>query len=259
NDWFTERGAKYTIQVAMYKDIATITLDTTGSGLHTRGYRVEAVEAPIKETMAAGLVQLSFWHPERRLIDPFCGSGTILIEAAMMARNIAPGLGKKFASEQWDAVPMKVWRDAKTSAYDAIDQTPREKEFMMRGTDIDPAAVEAAKLNADTAGVAEDIIFEEKDVHDLWIDRQYGIMISNPPYGQRISDFQSLNQMYISLHKTFKKKFGWSVYVLTGDKMFPRYFKRARPDRVRKLFNGNLEVNYYQYYGDRPPKPADKE
>jgi len=254
NDWFTERGAKYTIQVAMLKDVATLTIDTTGSGLHKRGYRIQAGEAPLKETMASGLVQLSFWHPERRLIDPFCGSGTILIEAAMAGRNIAPGLLKKFDSEQWDVLPMSVWREARQSAENAIDRTERLPEFIMQGTDIDPEIIEAAKINAERAGVAQDINFGVKDVRDLWIDRQYGIMITNPPYGQRLSDFQELNQLYISLHHTFKKKWGWSIYLLTADKMWERYFKRARPDRVRKLFNGRLEVNYYQYYGDRPPK-----
>ncbi len=258
-DWFPERGAKYTIQVAMYKDVATLTLDTTGSGLHKRGYRLHAGEAPLKETMASGLVQLSFWHPERRLIDPFCGSGTILIEAAMAGRNIAPGLNKQYDSEQWDVLPMKVWRDARQAAEDAIDTTERPPEFIMQGSDIDPEIIELAQINAERAGVGQDINFVTKDVHDLWIDRQYGIVITNPPYGQRMGGYEEINEMYVSFHHTFKKKWGWSVYVLTADKIFERYFKRARPDRVRKLFNGNLEVNYYQYYGDRPPKKEDSE
>lgn len=249
-DWFEENGAEYTIQIAMLKDVATLTIDTSGSGLHKRGYREFALEAPIKETLAAALVQLSFYQPDRLLIDPFCGSGTILIEAAMLARNIAPGLDRAFAAEDWPAIRPNAWRDARVAARQAINF---DHELQIFGYDIDPEAVSLAKSNAEKAGVGDDIIFEQKDIHDLWIDQQYGIVISNPPYGVRLSDFQELNQIYISLHKMFRKKSGWSIYVLTADKMFPRYFKRARPDRVRKLYNGTIEVNYYQYYGEKPP------
>ncbi|MCB0032813.1 MAG: class I SAM-dependent RNA methyltransferase [Anaerolineales bacterium] len=249
-DWFEENGAEYTIQISMLKDVATLTIDTSGSGLHKRGYREFALEAPIKETLAAALVQLSFYQPDRLLIDPFCGSGTILIEAAMLARNIAPGLDRAFAAEDWPAIRPNAWRDARVAARQAINF---DHELQIFGYDIDPEAVSLAKSNAEKAGVGDDIIFEQKDVHDLWIDQQYGIVISNPPYGVRLSDFQELNQIYISLHKMFRKKDGWSIYVLTADRMFPRYFKRARPDRVRKLYNGTIEVNYYQYYGEKPP------
>lgn len=248
-DWFEETGAEYTIQISMLKDVATLTIDTSGSGLHKRGYRLNAVEAPLKETLAAALVQLSFYHENRRLLDPFCGSGTIPIEAAMIARNIAPGLDRAFAAEDWPMIRPNAWRDARVEARGLIRH---DFELDITGYDIDPQAIAYAKMNAENVGVGDDIVFEQKDVHDLWIDREHGIVITNPPYGVRISDFQELNQIYISFHKMFRKKSGWSIYVLTADKKFRDYFKRSRPDRVRKLYNGTIEVNYYQYYGEKP-------
>jgi len=250
-EWFEESGPEFTIQVSMLKDVATLTIDTSGSGLHRRGYRTHTGEAPLKETFAAALVQLSFWHKDRLLIDPMCGSGTILIEAALIARNIAPGLNREFASESWPAVPNQAWRNARRAARKAIDLNG---DLQIFGYDIDEASIKACKINADNAGVGEDIVFEQKDIQDLWIDKPHGVVISNPPYGIKLSDFQEINQLYITLNKMFRKKTGWSLYILTADKKFPDYFKRARPDRVRKLYNGAIEVNYYQYYGERPPK-----
>jgi putative N6-adenine-specific DNA methylase len=249
--WFEETGPEFTIQVAMLNDIATLTIDTSGSGLNRRGYRKQSVQAALKETLAAGLVQLTFWNKDRLLIDPMCGSGTILIEAAMIARNIAPGLKREFASENWPAIPGYAWHSARRDAHQAI---LKDLPLQIYGYDIDPEAIKASLANARAAGVSADITFEQKDIKDLWIDQQYGIVISNPPYGIKIGDFQELNQMYISIHKTFRKKTGWSLYILTADKKFPDYFKRAQPDRVRKMYNGAIEVNYYQYYGERPPQ-----
>jgi putative N6-adenine-specific DNA methylase len=253
-DWFAETGPVFTIQVAMLNDIATLTIDTSGSGLNRRGYRRQAGAAALKETMAAALVLLSYYESERLLIDPMCGSGTILIEAAMQARNLAPGLNREFAAEGWPGIHPNAWRQARRSARKAIRQ---DLSPQLYGYDIDPQAITAAKANAKAAGVGADIVFAQKDVKDLWIDQQYGMLISNPPYGIKLGEFQELNQIYISLNKTFKNKKGWSVYILTADKKFPDYFKRARPDRVRKLFNGPIEVNYYQYYGERPPRRED--
>ncbi len=254
-DWFAETGPAFTIRVSLHKNMALLTLDTSGAGLHKRGYRAEAGAAPIKETLAAGLVQLSFWNKDRLLIDPMCGSGTILIEAAMLARNIAPGLNRTFASEEWPAVSKRAWQDARQAAQTAV--LPGGG-LQLWGYDIDPASIAIAKDNAQKAGVSGDIVFEPKEVKALWIDRQYGIVISNPPYGIRQSDFRQLNEIYIALNKMFRKKKGWSVYILTADEKFPHYFKRARPDRVRKLYNGTIKVNYYQYYGDKPPERAAK-
>ncbi len=248
-DWFEETGPEFTIQISMLKDIATLTIDTSGSGLNRRGYRQKAGEAALKETLAAALVQLSFWNKDRLLIDPMCGSGTILIEAALIGRNIAPGLNRKFVSEGWPSIPQRVWDETRRQAKSVID---KKSELQIYGYDIDPAAIEASKVNARTAGVGEDIVFKQSDIKDLWIDQQYGILISNPPYGIKLGRFEELNEIYISIHKTFRKKTGWSVYILTADKKFPDYFKRAKPDKVRKLYNGPLEVNYYQYFGERP-------
>ena len=250
-DWFPETGGQFTIQVALLNDVALLTLDTSGYGLHKRGYRLEAGDAPLKETMAAGLVMLSFWKPGRRLLDPLCGSGTILIEAALMGRNIAPGLNRDFASETWPRLPADAWSDARAEAKAAILPTlPEGTEIM--GSDIDQDMIAFAEANAARAGVAQDIQFTIKPVQEVWIDRQHGILISNPPYGRRLSEFQEMNQIYIALHHMFKKKSGWSIYILTADKKFPDYFKRARPSRKRKLYNGAVEVTYYQYYGDKP-------
>ncbi|MFC1926096.1 class I SAM-dependent RNA methyltransferase [Chloroflexota bacterium] len=253
-EWFEETGAKFTLQIAMMKDIALLTIDTSGAGLHKRAYRGQVVEAPLKETLAAGLVMLSYWDEDRILIDPMCGSGTILIEAAMIARNIAPGLQREFASERWPAIDDKTWEKARLSAREV--QKP-EGTLQIFGYDIDERSIQACRMNARNAGVAGDIVFEQKSVKDVWINEQYGIVISNPPYGIRIAEFREMNEIYIALHKTFRRKSGWSVYILTADEMFPNYFKRSLPDRVRKLYNGRIKVNYYQYYGDRPPRAAD--
>ncbi len=250
-EWFKETGAKFTIQISMLRDIALLTIDTSGAGLHKRAYRDQTVESPLKETLAAGLVLLSFWDEGRIMIDPMCGSGTIMIEAAMIARNIAPGLQREFASERWPAIDANTWQKARFAAREA--QKP-EGRLQIFGYDIGERCIQACKTNAKKAGVAGDIVFEQKSVKDLWIDKQYGIVISNPPYGIRIAEFREINEIYISLNKIFRKKSGWSVYILTADEMFPNYFKRSLPDRVRKLYNGRIKVNYYQYYGERPPK-----
>lgn len=250
-DWFAETGADFTIQVSLLQDVALLTLDTSGAGLHKRGYRAEAGEAPLKETLAAGLVQLSFWNKDRLLLDPMCGSGTILIEAAMRARNMAPGLKRPFASEKWPAIDPAAWTTARQSAAAAVRS---DLNLQIFGYDIDGETIEIAKQNAIKADVGDDIVFAQQDVKKLWIDQAYGIVITNPPYGVRLSEYQSLNQIYIALNKMFRKKKGWSLYVLTADEKFPRYFKRGRPNRVRKLYNGTIPAGYYQYYGERPPR-----
>lgn len=244
-----ETGADYGIQVAIHQDRALLTLDTSGDGLHKRGYRAEAGAAPLTETLAAALVLLSFWDRDRLLIDPMCGSGTILIEASMIGRRMAPGLRRAFAAERWPAVGAVHWQAARQAAEAVID---RSGNLALFGYDIDAEAIRVAKQNAELAGVASDITFEQKALAELWIDQEYGILISNPPYGRRMAEFQEINALYITLNKMMRKKKGWSVYILTADEKFPDYFKRGRPDRVRKLFNGNIRVDYYQYYGERP-------
>ena len=249
-DWFSETGSLYSIKISIRDDIAQLTIDTSGVGLHKRGYREEGGDAPLKETLAAALVKLSFWAKDRLLIDPLCGSGTILIEAAMIARNIAPGLKRTFAAEEWPLIGSDVWQAARRAAQDA---KLVNDDLQIFGYDIDAVSVKTARFNANKAGVSRNISFEQKDVKELWIDRQYGVLISNPPYGRRMANYRELNAIYIALNKTFRKKNGWSIYILTADSKFPDYFKRARPNRVRKLYNGNIKVNYYQYYGEKPP------
>lgn len=244
-DWLNETGIEFTISVSILNDIVQITLDTSGSGLHKRGYRLSKGEAPIRENLAAALVLLSEWNKEEMLVDAFCGSGTILIEAALIARNIAPGLNRHFISEDWKIIDKKSWDYCRTNAKELIDKNTPLKIY---GYDIDINRINDAKSNAKKAGVLDDIIFEEKDIRDLWIDSEHGTLISNPPYGVKLSSARELTPIYISIHNTFKKKFGWAVCILTSDKRFPNFFKRSRPTKIRKLFNGALEANYYQYY-----------
>jgi putative N6-adenine-specific DNA methylase len=258
-EWFEETGPEFTIQISMLKDVAVLTIDTSGAGLHKRGYREAGGEAPLKETLAAALVLLSFWNADRILIDPMCGSGTILIEAAMIARHMAPGLKRGFASERWPAIDENYWREARLAARDAI--LP-DRKLQIFGYDIDEKSIAACRINAANAGVGDVILFERKDLKDVWINEKYGIVISNPPYGVRMSEFKEINEIYIAIHKAFRKKWGWSLYILTADEMFPNYFKRARPDRVRKLYNGKIKVDYYQYYGEQPgygDRPAEND
>lgn len=248
-DWFPETGASFTVQISMLRDTASLSIDSSGEGLHKRGYRRKTVEAPIRETLAAALISLSFWKPGRILLDPFCGSGTIPIEAAMAGRNMAPGLNRKFASEEWPIVPRRAWKAAREEARDLVKPNLPVK---ILGSDRDASCVASARENAAAAGVSDDIDFNVKALSEIWIDKQFGIVIANPPYGHRIGEFQDLNKTYLDFFKMFKKKSGWSVYVITGDTHFPNYYKKE-PDRVRKLFNGKMEVAFYQFFGDKPP------
>ena len=200
-EWLSESGAEFPVKVSIRKDVATLTLDTSGTGLTRRGYRNQAGVAPIKETLAAALVQLSFWNKDRLLIDPMCGSGTILIEAAMIGRNIAPGLKRSFASEDWEQIPSAAWEQARGHARSVIKS---DVEMQLFGYDKDEEMLYASKSNAKAAGVGKAIQFEQKDVRDLWIDQEHGIMISNFPYGVKMGDYRELNQLYISFNKTFK-------------------------------------------------------
>lgn len=249
-DLLPETGPEFTIQVALLKDVAQLTLDTSGLGLHKRGYRVGTGEVPLRENLAAALVMLSFWGRGRMLFDPMCGSGTILIEAAMLLRNIAPGLNRAFAAEKWPVVEKKYWDEARGHARAAIRPSGKA---MIHGSDIDPDRVKDTRANAKKAGVENDIIVERRDIRTLSVDEPYGVVISNPPYGVKLGDVKELGPLYTALDGVFGVKKGWSVYILTSDLWFPKYFNRGKPDKVRKLFNGTIEVNYYQYYGNRPP------
>jgi len=248
-DWFPKTGAVYKIQVSILKDRAALTIDTTGPGLHKRGYRGEAVAAPLKETLAAALIELSYWRRDRILLDPLCGSGTIPIEAALMARNIAPGLMRRFVSEDWPRIDRGLWQDARSEAYAAIDAGFAPRIF---ASDNDPAAIETARRNAYRAGVEDCVAFEVKDIAGLALPGPYGVVITNPPYGERMGDIAQAEALYKAMGRLLTDK-TWSSYVITSHEGFEKLFGR-RADARRKLFNGMIQTNYYQFYGEKPTR-----
>lgn len=246
--WFHETGPEYKIQVSILKDMATLTIDTSGVGLHKRGYRTRTVEAPLKETLAAALIQISYWSKNRRLYDFFCGSGTIPIEAALIGKNIAPGLGRSFACENWPQIGKNIWKNERAESFRSIDQNI---ELNIYASDIDPKAIEAAKENAIEAGVDDCIHFEVKDAKKIKIQQPYGILISNPPYGERLGKAQEVLNLYRSLGNILKDESSWSVYILTSVEEFETLY-RKKADKKRKLYNGKIKVDYYQYFGQKP-------
>ena len=249
---FAETGAEYTVKVTILKDMVTLTIDTSGQGLHKRSYRVKTVAAPIKETLAAAMVQLSFWKPGRVLIDPFCGSGTIAIEAAMYMRNIAPGLNRNFASERWEnIINHAIWKEERKRAYELIDYDSNIRIF---ASDIDKKAVAAARENAENAGVDDCIEFSVSAFEKLNPSEEYSIIICNPPYGERIGEKKGLSSIYDHLKKLMEEDETLSLYMITADKDAPKHLLPREADRRRKLYNGRIETCYYQYYGKRPPK-----
>lgn len=247
--WFQETGPVYEIDFIILRDRVTLTLDATGDGLHKRGYRPEAGVAPLRETLAAALIQLSYWNRDRLLVDPCCGTGTIPIEAAMIARNIAPGLNRGFSSEGWPQIPKTIWTEARKEARDL-----RGKPLSMRiwGSDIDPRAIELARKNAKDAGVAEDITFSVKPAGQLALTQEYACLVTNPPYGERMGDRDAVDALNRDLGAIARSHPTWSTYVLTPHPLLERQFGRPA-DRRRKLFNGRIECTYYQFYGPRPP------
>lgn len=252
-EWMPETGPEYTILISIHKDVATVSIDTTGAreGLFKRGYRENSTIAPLKETMAAALVLLSFWKKDRILYDPMCGSGTIAIEAAMIGRNIAPGLNRKFASMEWPVVKEEYWKNAKTEARKRIDL---DAEIKILASDISQKAIKIAKENAIEAGVDDCIEFFVKDV--MTIDKtpcEYGILITNPPYGDRIGDVEDIAKIHKKLGQVFGKDDTWSKYIITAIETFEKEFGK-KADKKRKLFNGDLKVDYYQYFGKRPER-----
>ncbi|MBQ1890955.1 MAG: class I SAM-dependent RNA methyltransferase [Firmicutes bacterium] len=259
---FKKNGPVYAVRFMAQKDEFVLMINTSGPGLHDRGYRVKDVPAPIKETMAAAMVSLSFFKPGRLLLDPFCGSGTIAIEAAMMARNIAPGLSRRFDCSFWQQIPEELWKEEKALAYKAIDQ---DAEFKIIASDIDARAIKAAKRNAEEAGVDDCIDFKVLDVRELkgsagkllgrgssapGVDAERGVMIANPPYGIRIGESEDLPGIYAALRSWLEEHPAWSLFLITSDKSFEEAMGRPA-DRRRKLYNGDLEVCYYQYYGKK--------
>jgi len=250
-DWFPEDGASYPLRVTINKDIVTIGLDTTGDSLHKRGYRTNTVKAPITETLAAALIMLTPWNGERILVDPFCGSGTFAIEAAMIAANMAPGLNREFLSQTWEnIVSKKCWYDAIDEANELVDL---DVDTDIQGYDIDSFAVKAARANAENAGVENLIHFQERSVDKLSHPKKYGFIITNPPYGERLEEKENLPAIYQSLGKRFKALDDWSMYLITAWEDTEKAIGR-KADKNRKIYNGMMKTYFYQFLGPKPPK-----
>lgn len=248
-EWFPETGPRYTIEVALLKDMVTLTLDTTGPGLHKRGYRKLAAAAPLKETLAAGLLLIARWYPDRPLLDPFCGSGTIPIEAALIGHNIAPGLHRSFAAGAWPRIPAALWQAAREEAHDLADY---DASLAIEGSDADPAALELAEHHARQACLGRSVRFRQADVAEAGSDLEYGFIITNPPYGERMGAAGAAPALYRTLGRVARTLPTWSVNVLTAHPEFERAFGRPA-EKKRKLYNGRIECHYYMYPGPRRP------
>ncbi len=249
--WFEEDGASYPLRVTLMKDIVTIGLDTSGVSLHKRGYRQMTAKAPITETLAAALLMLTPWRGDRILVDPFCGSGTFPIEAAMMAADMAPGRNRSFLAEDWkNLIPRKCWYDAMTEADDRIR---KNQKVDIQGYDIDGEVLKAARENARLAEVDDMIHFQQRPVKELRHPRKYGFIVTNPPYGERLEDKADLPQLYREIGESFRMLDSWSMYLITSYEDTERYIGR-RADKNRKIYNGMLKTYFYQFLGPKPPK-----
>lgn len=248
---FDESGPVYRIEISMLKDTAILTLDTSGAGLHKRGYREDQGEAPLKETLAAGLVYLSRWRPDRVFADPMCGSGTIAIEAALMGRNIAPGLLRGFSSQQWPEIPSTLWKNHIEEAEDLVSKTPLE----IFASDIDKKVFTAAVSNAEKARVGDCITFQKKPVSEFSSSRKYGCIVCNPPYGERMQNDRDVQLLYREMGKVFARLDTWSFFIMTSNEQFEKSFGK-KADKNRKLYNGKIKTYYYQYFGPRPERKA---
>jgi putative N6-adenine-specific DNA methylase len=250
-DWFPENGEEYPLRVFLYKDEVTVTLDTTGTSLHKRGYRTEAGAAPISETLAAALIMLTPWHGDRILLDPMCGSGTFPIEAAMMAANIAPGMNRSFTAEKWtNFIDRKLWIEAKAEAREAVDTNI---ETDIQGFDVDPDVLKIARENAKRAGVADLIHFQVRDVKDTHHPKKYGFIISNPPYGERLEEKKNLPKLYRTLGDVYKNLDSWSMYLITSYE-FTEKDLGFKAQKNRKIYNGMIKTYFYQFPGPKPPR-----
>jgi putative N6-adenine-specific DNA methylase len=247
-DWFSEDGPLYRIEVSVLKDIATLTIDTSGSGLHKRGYRLAGSEAPLKETLAAAMVILARWKPDITLVDPFCGSGTIPIEAALIGQNIAPGMNRTYAAEKWPTIPRELWREARRESHELADY---EKKLDLSGTDINNTMIQAARKNAAEAGVEDLIHFQTRPMSELSSQKKFGKIICNPPYGERLGDIEKVDKLYRDMGKIFRYLDTWSYYILTASENFELLFG-SKATKRRKLYHGNIKVHLYQYYGPGP-------
>lgn len=254
-DWFEESGAAYPLRISIVKDIVTIGLDTTGESLHKRGYRKFTAPAPVTETLAAALVLLSPWRRDRILVDPFCGSGTIPIEAAMIALDMAPGMNREFTAEHWkNLIPKKVWYEAVTEAQERIRIG---EELHIQGYDISDEVLHMARANAELAGVSEVIHFQQRDVRDFRTPKKYGFVISNPPYGERLSTREEMFELYRTIGQVMSDNETWSFFLLSGfegaEQAVAAGGNRKKATKNRKIYNGMMKTYYYQYMGTKPP------
>ena len=248
---FPENGSEYPIRITILKDEVTVGLDTSGESLHKRGYRRLTVKAPITETLAAALISLTPWKKDRLLIDPFCGSGTIPIEAALIGLNIAPGMKRDFQAMAWDNIlPKSLFKEARKEAEDLID---RETKLSIQGYDLDTSALDAARGNLSLAGLEGNIHFQQRDMRDISSAKKYGFIITNPPYGERLEEKEAMPKLYREMGKAFQKLDEWSYYIITGFEDAPKYFGR-KPDKNRKIYNGMMKTYFYSYQGAKPPR-----
>ena len=252
--WFAEDGNAYPLRVAINKDVVTVGIDTSGESLHKRGYRTMTAKAPITETLAAALIMLTPWHADRILVDPFCGSGTFAIEAAMIAAKMAPGMNREFLSQSWDnIIPKKLW-------YECFDEARETVELNVatdiQGYDIDGNVIRAARINAQQAGVENLIHLQQRDVAQLSHPKKYGFIITNPPYGERISDRQECEALYKTIGERYMQLDAWSMYLITAFKDAEKFIGR-KADKNRKIYNGMMKTYFYQFMGPKPPKKHD--
>ena len=249
--WFPENGASYPLRVFLYKDMVTVGIDTSGESLHKRGYRTLTSKAPITETLAAALILLTPWNRDRILVDPFCGSGTFPIEAAMMAANMAPGMNRSFLAEEWrNVIKRKCWYEAMDEAGDLVEE---DVQVDIQGYDVDGDIVKAARSNAQSAGVDHMIHFQQRPVSALSHPKKYGFIISNPPYGERIEEKENLPALYKEIGERFAALDAWSMYLITSYEDAQKYIGR-KADKNRKIYNGMMKTYFYQFLGPKPPR-----
>lgn len=255
-EWFKEEGADYPVRVFMFKDEAIIGIDTSGDSLHKRGYRKLSSKAPISETLAAALIMLTPWKKDRILVDPFCGSGTFPIEAAMMAAGIAPGMNRSFTAEKWlNIIKKKEWYDAVDEANDLIDD---DIQTDIQGYDLDRDMVSIARQNAKMAGVDHLIHFQQRDVKDLSSSKKYGFLITNPPYGERLEEKEALPKLYKTIGERYRELPDWSAYIITSYEDTEKYMG-LKAARNRKIYNGMIKTYYYQFMGKKPQQGLKRE
>lgn len=250
-EWFKEDGAAYPVRIFLLKDDVTVALDTSGDSLHKRGYRTMTSKAPLTETLAASLIMLTPWRKDRILVDPFCGSGTFPIEAAMIAANVAPGMNRDFTAEEWtNLIDRKLWYECVKEAEDMIDTTVKVD---IQGYDIDGDVIKAARENAKRAGVEHMIHFQQRAVADLSHPKKYGFIITNPPYGERLEDKADLPELYTQIGQAYQRLDSWSMFLITSYTDTEKYIGR-KADKNRKIYNGMLKTYFYQFLGPKPPK-----